>query len=343
MRTTIDDIAREAGVSLATVSRVVNEKAEGVGEETRARVKAIIERTGYRPCAVARGLATGKSRTIGFVIPDVADPFFPLLIRGAENYLLGKGYGLFLCDSGLDIDKEKEHVRLLLEKRVDGIIVNSTLSDCDCQLDLLDEKAVPYVLLDRMIETREGAAGVYADNRKGAREAVGYLLDGGSRRLLHINGPAELVPCKERLLGLEDAFRERGRDAASVLRAAGDYSVESGERAVDAVLGGPAPGPGAGGRIDAVFAANDRMAIGAMRALKRRGLRIPEDVEVVGFDGIELGALVDPPLTTVVQPAFEMGRASAELLLALVDGTKPRRRRLVLEPKLAVRGTTRPR
>jgi len=335
MRPTIADIAREAAVSEATVSRVLNERAEGVGADTRARVKAVMERLEFEPCGVARGLATGKSRSVGLVIPDVADPFFPLLIRGIEDALRRRGYGLFLCDSDLDIRKEEEHVRMLLEKRVDGVILNSTLSDCDCQLDLLDRRSVPYVMLDRIIEVRPTGAGVYVDNRKGARMAAELLLQGGARRLLFINGPEGLSVCKLRRLGVEDAFR--AASGPELVHASGDYSVDSGERAMELHLAaGAAP-------VDAVFAANDRMAIGAMRALKRHGLRIPEQVEVVGFDDVEPARLVEPPLTTVAQPAFAMGRRSAELLLALIDGKQPRIRMIVMEPALVVRGTTRPR
>jgi LacI family transcriptional regulator len=341
MRTTIADIAREAGVSEATVSRVLNERTEGVGAATRARVKQVMARMEFEPCGVARGLATGKSSSVGLVIPDVADPFFPLLIRGIEDVLRRRGYGLFLCDSDLDIRREEEHVRMLLEKRVDGVILNSTLSDCDCQLDLLEKRSVPCVMLDRSIEVRPGGAGVYVDNRKGARMATELLVKGGARRLLFINGPEQLSVCKLRRLGMEDAWQEAGLDPAAIRRGSGDYSVESGERVAEAHL--DAPGLPGGKPFDAVFAANDRMAIGAMRALKRHGWRIPEEIEVVGFDDVEPARLVEPPLTTVAQPAFAMGRKSAELLLALIDGKKPRQRMIVMEPALVLRGTTRPR
>lgn len=328
MRLTIEDIAREAGVSTATVSRVLNDKAEGVGTETRRRIKELIASRGYEPCGVARGLATGKTRTIGLVIPDIADPFFPLLVRGVEDALLSRGYGLLLCDSARDIDREKEQVRMLLEKRVDGVILDSVLSDCDCQLDLLDERSVPFVLLDRMVDARPDAAGVYADNRRGARMAAEHLRSRGARRLLFINGPSDLTVCRLRRAGVAEVFPD-------FKEVSGDFSTESGGRALDAF-------PAAAGAFpfDAVFAAGDRMAIGALRGLKRRGLRIPEDVQLVGFDGIETAALVEPALTTVAQPAFDMGRESAELLLRLVAGARPRRRVITLEPTLVVRDTT---
>ena len=338
MRPTISDIAREAGVSLATVSRVLNDKAEGVGAGTRQRVKEVMGRLGYEPCGVARGLATGKSRAVGLIVPDIADPFFPLVIKGAEEALRSLGYGVFLCDSDRDLAKEEAHVRILMEKRVDGVILNSTAADGDCQLDVLERRGVPRVLLDREVGARPTAPGVFTDNRGGAARAAGYLLDGGARRLVFISGPAELSICKQRRAGLEDAFRARRQDPAAVLHATGDLSLESGERAVETLLGGRRRPP-----FDAIFAANDRMAIGALRALKRRGVRVPEDVEIVGFDDIELARLVEPPLTTVAQPAFELGRRSAELLLRLIAGERPRRRTVVLEPTFVVRGTTRQR
>jgi LacI family transcriptional regulator len=339
MKATIGDIAKEAGVSLATVSRVLNDKADGVGDDTRLRIKAIIARLGYEPCGVARGLATGKSRTVGLVVPDIADPFFPLLIKGAEGALRDQGYGLFLCDSDRDAAKEREQVRILMEKGVDGVILDSITSDCACHLDILEKRSVPYVLLDRMIEARAEAAGVYADDRGGAALAVEHLLGGGARRLCFINGPAGLAASRLRRAGVEDACRARGLDPSAILEVGGDYSVASGEGAIDALAGGLGGGP----PFDAVFAANDRMAIGAMRSLKRRGMRIPEDVEVVGFDDIELASLVEPELTTVAQPAFEMGKRSVELLLRLIEGERPRRRTIVLEPTLVVRGSTRKR
>jgi LacI family transcriptional regulator len=334
MKTTIADIAREAGVSKATVSRVLNQSLDGVGVETRLRIKEIMEQRQFEPCGVARGLATGKTRSVGLVVPDIADPFFPLLIRGIEAALGNRGYGLFLCDAHLDPLKEKEHLRMLAEKRVDGVILNSTLSDADGPWDALDHRSIPYVLLDRMVDAPESAYGVFTDNRLGARMATEHLLKNG-RRLAFINGPAGLAISKLRRQGVEDALRARGLGWQAVRTANGDYSLESGERALESLW---EPGTVA---FDAVFAANDRMAIGAMRALQRRGILVPDDVEVVGFDDIETARLVEPPLTTVAQPAFEMGRRAAEVLLALIGGESPTQRTIVLEPTLMIRKTTR--
>ena len=348
MSVTIADIAKEAQVSKATVSRVLNDRAEGVGAETRLRVKEVMRRLDFAPSGAARDLATGKSRCIGLVIPDIVDPFSPLMIRGIEATLRGHGYGLFLCDSENELEREKEQLRLLVERRVEGVILNPALSGDASQLELLDKRSVPYVLLDRGIEAGRSLPGVYTDNRAGARMGVEYLLAGGARRLAFLNGPEGLSVSRLREAGVEDAFRAAGIDVASIARSSGDYTVESGERFVDGLLDGHGPSPAASlvsysPPFDSVFAANDRMAIGAVRALRRRAIDVPGTVEVVGFDDIELASLVEPPLTTVAQPAFEMGKQAARMLFQTIDDKRQLKKALLLDPKLVVRGTTRPR
>jgi len=337
MKTTISDIAKQAGVSKATVSRVLNDHAEGVGAETRARIKALIAETGFQPCGVARGLATGKSRSVGLVIPDIANAFFPPLVRGVEEALRQRGYSLFLCDSDRDVQKEKDNLRVLLEKRVDGILLSSTITDYDGRLDPLNERGVPYVLLDRIIDARGAGVQVYVDNRKGARMAMEYLIRGGCRRPLFINGEEGLSISRLRREGVEDACREAGTPACTY-RAA-DYTLAGAEALVDSLL------DAASGELpfDAIFAGNDMMAVGALRSLKRHGRRVPEDVEIIGFDDVEVARLVEPALTTIAQPAAAMGAAAAELLLRLIDGEKPLKRSKIMEPTLVVRQSTRPR
>jgi LacI family transcriptional regulator len=339
MSVTIADIAKEAQVSKATVSRVLNDRAEGVGAETRLRVKEVMRRLDFAPSGAARDLATGKSRCIGLVIPDIIDPFAPLMIRGIEAALRGLGYGLFLCDSENDLEREKEQLSLLVERRVEGVILNPALSGDASQVELLERRSVPYVLLDRGIEAGRSAPGVYTDNRAGARMGVEYLLSGGARRPAFLNGPEGLSVSRLREAGVEDAFRAAELDVMSIARGSGDYTVESGERFIDGLLNATGPGPA----FDAVFAANDRMAIGAVRALRRQGIDVPGTVEVVGFDDIELASLVEPPLTTVAQPAFEMGRQAGRMLFQTIAGKRQSKKSLMLDPKLVVRGTTRPR
>ena len=338
MKITIADIAEKAGVSKATVSRVLNDRPEGVGAATRARIQEILKETGFQPSGVARGLATGKSRTVGLIIPDITNPFYPLLVRGVETALNESGYSLLLCNSDRSIIKEKDYVRVLMEKGVDGIILDSAESDCDCQLELIEQKGVPFVLLDRLIDGRSRPYGVFVDNRQGARLAASHLLSRKGCVLVFINGPADLSQSILRRVGVEDVVREMAVPAGSLRVVNGDYSIESGYRLtielLDQAMGGRLP-------FSAIFACNDLMAVGALRALKQRGIDVPGQVELVGFDDIELAHLVDPPLSTVSQPALEMGARSADLLLRLIGGKAPRPKTLIMMPKLVLRGTTR--
>lgn len=339
MKLTIADIAQQAGVSKATVSRVLNNRAEGVGAETRARILKILADTGFQPSAMARCLATGESRTVGLIIPDIANPFFAQLVRGAEAVLNQHGYSLFLCNSDRSIEKESHYIRALIDKAVDGVILNSAGSAKDSQVEALEGKGVPVVLLDRVIQRRESRYGVFVDNQRGAQEAAACLFAQPDCRLLFLNGPAELSQSIERLTGVMDALRERNVPVQNLQIIHGDFTLEGGYRVIKAALDAtqrPLP-------FTAIFAANDLMAIGAARALHQHNIRVPDDVELIGFDDIEFAAMLEPPLSTIAQPAQEMGASSAELLLRLIGGQKPRQKTLVMRPRLVLRGTTRPR
>ena len=338
MKITIADIAEKAGVSKATVSRVLNKRPEGVGERTRERIEKILCETGFQPSGVARGLATGRSRSVGLIIPDITNPFYPLLVRGVEEALSQSGYSLFLCNSAGDIAKEKDYVRVLMEKGVDGVILDSAQSDCDCQLELLEQNRVPFVLLDRIIDGRPKRIGVFVDNRHGARLAAQYLYSRPGCSLFYLNGPVDRSQSVLRLAGVEDVRREMRIPATALTVANGDDTIESGYRLTAQLLARAAPGQPP---FTALFACNDLMAVGALRALKSGGIRVPDDVEVIGFDDIELAHLVEPPLSTISQPAFEMGARSAEHLLRQIDGKTPRPKTVVLMPRLVLRGTTR--
>jgi LacI family transcriptional regulator len=340
MKTTIADIARLAGVSKATVSRVLNNRAEGVGPVTRQRIQEILRETGFQPSGFARGLATGKSASVGVIIPDIANPYYSLLVRGAEDALKKAGYSLFLCNSDREIMKEKEYVTVLIEKGVDGIILDSAESDCDCQLELLDDAGIPYILIDRIIEDPLKYAGVYVDNEEGGRRAAEFLLSRPGSSLVFINGPIEFSQSTLRQAGVEQAVRKMGLPAGSVEILYGDFSIESGLHLTEECLQrhkGPA------GRVSftGIFTANDLMAIGALRALKQARISVPDQVEVIGFDDIEMAELMDPPLSTISQPAIEMGKQSARMLLQMMTGKKLRQKTMTLNTRLVLRGTTR--
>jgi LacI family transcriptional regulator len=339
MKITIADIAMKAGVSKATVSRVLNNRAEGVGPETRLRIQDILRQTGFQPSGFARGLATGKSASVGVIIPDIANPYYSLLVRGAEDTLKKAGYSLFLCNSDHDIKKEKEYVTVLIEKGVDGIILDSAESDCDCQLELLDDAGIPYILIDRIIEDPMKYAGVYVDNVDGGRQAAEFLLARPGSSLVFINGPIEWSQSRLRLDGVEEVIRQKGLPPDSVEVLYGDYSIESGRILTEECVkrrrrpDGAVPFTG-------IFTANDLMAIGALRALKQAGITVPAQVQVIGFDDIEIAEMMDPPLSTVSQPAIEMGKQSARMLLQMMTGKKLRQKTVTLNTRLVLRGTT---
>lgn len=340
LKITIADIARQAGVSKATVSRVLNNRPEGVGAQTREKIQLILRETGFHPSAVARGLATGKSRSVGLIIPDIANPFYPLLVQGAEAVINQAGYSLFLCNSGHSVSKEKDYIRVLLEKGVDGIILDTAESDWGGQLELLDARKIPFVLLDRQIEGRASQLGVFVDNRHGASLAVSHLLQHDECSLIYINGPAELSQSISRRAGVEEIFAQKATTRQSLKILSGDDTLDGGFRLISAELAhwqsSTMPLP-----FNAIFACNDLMAVGALRALKQYGIRVPDQVEIIGFDDIELAQLVDPPLSTVSQPALAMGAHSAELLLDLIVGSDPPPQTRIMMPQLVLRGSTR--
>jgi LacI family transcriptional regulator len=335
---TIADIAARAGVSKATVSRVLNNRAEGVGAETRARIRAILETTGFQPSAMARGLATGESRSVGLIVPDVTNPFHPLLVSGAEQALNDAGYSLFLCNTGSDAAKQGDYIRVLIDKRVDGVILDSVGFEAEAQVRLLEREGIPVVLLDCVIGRRAQRHGVFLDNGHGVREAMAFLFRRPDRRLVFISGPADVSQSVDRRESVEALASEWGLDGGRLTTLDGDFTLERGcqlttER-IRSCRGGRAP------PFNAVFAANDMMALGALKALRQAGVSVPGEVEVMGYDDIPFARLLDPPLSTVAQPAREMGAASAELLLRLIGAEKPRRKTVVMKPRLILRGTT---
>ena len=333
MKVTISDIARLANVSKTTVSRVINNKPEGVGQETKNKICRIIEEYEFQPSMIARGLVTKKTKSLGLIIPDITNPFFPQLVRGVEDFANKSGYHLFLCNSDRSIDKEKGYINAFVEKSVDGVILTSNISETSLHHRVLKQHHIPFVLLDRYVDGSVYDSGVFLDNVKGAYLAVKYLLDNGHENIAFISGPMSVTTSKNRLKGYKIALNEKNLEVNQDIIKEGDYLVGSGfSRTIELLEQGK--------EFTAVFAGNDMMAFGAMKALKSRNIKIPDDVEVIGFDNIELSQFVEPPLTTVAQPAYDMGFMGAKQLIKLIEGKKLRTKNVFLEPELILRGTT---
>ncbi len=313
--TTLEDIAREAGVSPSTVSRVLN-GSKRVADHKRALVLAAIEQHQYRPNPVARGLVRGRSMTIGVLMQDISSPFFAQMVLGIERGLDRAAYQPMFASTHWHAENQEDEARslqLLLERRVDGVIVLAS-SIPDAELRAVAAR-VPLVIVARRVEGLESQC-VYVDNQGGAYRATRYLLGLGHTRIAHITGMAGHPDADDRRAGYRWALAEAGLTIDERLIVDGRFTEESGLAGVEELLA-------RGERFTAVFASNDQTAYGAMLGLFNHGYRIPTDMSLIGFDDQFLSAYTLPPLTTVRQPSFEMGRAAAEGLLRLLDNQEP--------------------
>lgn len=306
---TVADVARRAGVSTATVSRIL----AGVGPArpaTRDRVREAARDLGYRPSGVARSLKRQTTRTIGLIITDIENPYFPELVRVIEDSAREAGYAVLLGNADDDPEREASYLDLLVERRVDGIVIAASGLGAHHR-EWLADPPLPVVLVN-CAASDVSLPAIASDNRGGGRLAVEHLLRLGHRRLGHLTAPPRNIDAPDRLAGALDALRAAGYPDDELVVTVGSPNVGGGQRALRELLE-QAPD------TTAVFAYNDLMAIGAMRAVRALGRSVPDDVSVVGFDDVTLAAYVDPPLTTIAQSTAEMGRWAFEELGRLME------------------------
>src|SRR5882724_8949923 len=307
MQVTIKDVARESGVNVSTVSRALN-GVYGVHPETRELVIAAAERLHYRPNRIARGLVTGRSHTLGLIVSDIRNLFFAEVARGAEDAARTGNCDLVLCNSDLDPDKQMHYVRSLLEKRIDGILMNSVSALSREQQAQLTASDVPIVLLNRPASNQLFST-VCANNEAGGAMAAQYLLDLGHRKIAHLTGPKQHGNLSDRTRGFVRALQSVKNAIHPIVRY-GKFNFAGGAELTRKLLD-------AHPDVTAIFAANDVMAFGVVKAALERGLRIPNALSLIGFDNIEFSGIVHPPLTTIHQPKYEMGYAAVEILLRM--------------------------
>lgn len=331
MKYTIADIARIANVSTASVSRVINNKDRGVGAKTRERILSVIEELGYVPNLQARSIVMSETKTLGLVVPDITNPFFPQMVRSIVQYAALQGYTVFLADSGNDSKNEENCVHSMLEKRIDGLVFASN-GQKNRVPQLCSQNNVPLVQMDRAVSS-DGAS-VTVDNRKGTWEATRLLIENGNKSIAFLGGPQGLSPTDQRYAGYREAMEGAGLDIEKNPILYGSFSISSGLSMTRAMLA-------AGHRPTAIVAGNDLIAIGAVKALSEAGMRVPEDCEIVGFDGIEMAAVFDPGISTVRQPIAEMAEEAVKMLVGMVTGKITGNRRIVFDPMLELRQTTR--
>jgi LacI family transcriptional regulator len=323
----IRDVASLAGVSVGTVSNVLN-RPEQVGERTRDRVLAAIEDLGFVRNESARHLRAGRSRTIGLVVLDIANPFFTDVARGVEEIANARGLSVILCNSDDRPDKEAAHLDVLAEQRVQGVLITPT-TDLSPHLDALRARGIPVVLVDRRAPTPDLCA-VAVDDVLGGRLAAGHLLERGHRRIAFVGGHSHLRQVQERRAGVESAVREVP-DAELTVLSPEELTVAGGRDAAGRVIGIPAAR-----RPTAAVCANDLLALGVLQEMVRQHVRVPDELAIVGYDDIEFAAAAAVPLTSVRKPRQELGRRAAELLLA-ESREGHRHEQLMFEPELVVR------
>ncbi|MEG2017821.1 MAG: LacI family DNA-binding transcriptional regulator [Clostridium sp.] len=327
-KTTLLDIAKAVEVSKTTVSMVLNRKPINVSEETKKRIFEAAEELNYIPNSLARSLTTNKSNTIGFIIPDIQNPFFAEMTKAIEIAAENNGYNMILCNTFNSGKKEEEHIKLLISKLIDGVIIVPS-GEKNQGIEILKGNNVPFVIADRMISDHEGINGVFSDNESGIKVGVEYLLEKGHKSIAFISGKQEGI-VNTRLHYFKKIVAQYGIFKEELIESA-DFSIEGGISATEKLMD-------KGRTIDSIFYSSDVMAIGGMKYLLRKGYRIPEDISILGYDNIAMSSFIEPELTTVAQPIYKMGEESFNLLMKLLK-SKTSEGKVKLMPYLVERKT----
>jgi len=327
MPVTLRELAAAAGVSIATVSRVLNHKSHPVNDETRRRILALADERGYRPNLAARSLRTDRSSTIGIITDNIDSPHTTMMIRGIQDQVKQAGYICVVISADWDPAMEREAIHDLVSRSSDGIIFAETWHRSADETLALSNK--PFVFVHRQFAS-ESHASVTPDEVYGARLATGHLAQLGHRRIGYINGPEHYYASGDRLRGYREELAAHAIPFDEALIIRGDWQVESGYAAAIALLD-------VRPRATAIFAGNDLMAAGAMYAIFDAGLHVPQDVAVVGYDNREIARIFRPSMTTVTLPLYAMGKASAQLLLDLMDGVAVPAQEIQIRGRLIVR------
>jgi LacI family transcriptional regulator len=325
---TIRDVAKRAGVAPITVSRVVNNSGY-VSEKTRARVEAAIADLEYVPNVLARSLRSRRTNTLALILSDISNPFWTTVARGVEDAASDAGFNVILCNTDESEVEQDKYLRVLLQKQVDGVLLVPARSALE-PIQFVQSQDTPVVVLDRLIPNAQ-ADTVRGDSEEGGYQLTRLLLSLGHRRIAVLSGPQGVSTAEDRVAGYQRALTEAGLDVDPALVYYGQFSLESGYTMTQQML---AVTP----RPSGLFAGNNFIAIGALRALRDAGLQVPEDLALVGFDDLPADLVVDPFLTVAAQPAYEMGRQATELLLARLSGEAPEAyQEIVLPTEIIVR------
>lgn len=328
VKITINELARKSGVSPSTVSRALNDDPI-ISEETKRKVMQVAKELNYTPVKSRKGSATRKrTKVIALMVTDISNPFFPEIVHGVEDLAFEFGYSVSLWNTREDIEREKQYIETLKASEMDGIILGSSRIKEE-QIREVAENDIPCVIINRIIE---GIPSVFADYENGAYQATKYLINLGHERIALINGPNNAQPSLWRERGFLRALKESGKEVEESLLSFNSPIVEGGYVATLKLLSVSNP-------PTAIFAYNDLVALGAMKAIREKGLLVSKDISLIGYDDIFLSPYLDPPLTTVSQPKYMMGKLAADLLFRLINGEKVRNNQISLKPELIIRSS----
>ena len=324
----IHDVARKAGVSSATVSRVLAGNTS-VNAQLRTRVLSAVEELNYQPNRVAQSLRVQTSSAIGLIIPDIQNSLFVSLARAVEDFAYTHQLIMVLCNTDDNPEKQRAYLDIMRSQQAAGLIVVPTHPKDAAMLSPVRASGTPIVLVDREIEGFE-ADTVIVDNVRGAKMAINHLISAGCERIAILAGPENLTPGRERLQGYYAAFNEANVRVVPELVKMGTFKLDSGYQLTHELMNAPnAP--------DAIFASNSLMALGCLRALHERGIRIPDEVALISFDDMPWAEDLNPPLSVVAQPSYELGQEALELLLYRMKYPEASNRKVILQPHLIIR------
>ena len=307
-RVTIRDVAKEAGVSVATVSRYLNNNSY-MSEDTERKIREVMDRLEYKPNEIARGLAKQKSNTIALIIPDMTNPFFPDLVKAIEEVAKSKGYSLLLINSDEHDLQDEQFWESFKRRYIDGFILASFQFDEEV-LAGLESLNIPFVGVDRAVKLNSlNSVGI--DNFEGAKIATDHLIDIGCKKIAHISGPKSFLPSLDRVKGYIDSIAKRCPNQEPIILE-GDFSIEGGRKLTGKLVMEHQD-------VDGIFFSNDLMAIGSLKALKALNIIVPKDIAIIGFDGIKLTELVEPEISTIEQPVYNMGAVATIKLINLIE------------------------
>ena len=327
-RITIKDVAKQADVSIATVSKIINGKDEHISEATRQKVLEIIEQMGYVQNTMAKGLKEANTKTLGLVIPDI-DNAFPEMAKGAQDEAFAHGYTVLFGSTDNNAVQEEKFLDVLKSRMVDGIIYVS--SDYATSNKLLADLSIPVVFIDRKIEKSGNMGSVQIDNYKAMKEVAEYISKKGCKKIAYITADISVSPSRERYEGLKDGLEEAGIVFDKKLHYPGTFSVETGQIGAMTLLQREPS-------IDCIVCGNDLMAIGAMSTCQKLGRKVPDDIKIMGFDDIYISKYLNPELTTVRQDAYEMGKQAAGMLIEHIEQKSPLKD-IVLSHEIVERNT----